>query len=676
MARLSWFAGLALVAGAMAEDGARYVYAGGAARASGVAGFTASRTGRWETLHAVKAGGGECRVWLEKDGQQVLRYLVQEGTGPAQEYRHGVTGRAVTPMVGGWQHLWPFRAATWPDEIEYLGHRYRRESLQTVPGPELPQNIKTVELRPDLWIGPASNTRQKDERRRYDTSDYELVRFTRADYAEMAAAGVTCVRVDDEQAPWADELGLFYWGATNKLPYPEMLYRSQYLGAALYLDEPAVGTRDHVMRPRLDKDPALRKSVSPQTMVTAFGEHFREAAQRNSFALMKRLAARADVDLGTMNFPQQNLYSWETMISTAAYQLSRDPRVPSAFVFEPPGRIGTRRTLPEMNINYGTQFAADDQRALIDIIIAFLRGAARLAGKEWGISIYGAVEKADSFWWLTHAYDLGATRFFFWDNYQLACVPYGEVLTLTRHLRTHARQHPRSDLARLRQAAEVAILLPPGYDLGHVQMGKGSLWGTPELNLERTNAGGVKYRRVMSNFFQEAERCLRLGVSFDALWDLPDVTAKGYREVVRVREDGRVEIAAGGRKTTRDSARQVERAAGAPPKLTVTASADGRVVRAVARVEETAAPVFYTTGADPEGVYRNAMVFWELYGPGEEDYSYVQADRMQPVVSQTTQGLEVEMTAKVARAGRYRVRAGTVDLAGRSTVVWTDVDVR
>ena len=31
-------------------------------------------------------------------------------------------------------------------------------------------------------------------------------------------------------------------GATaRQLPYPELLYRSQYLGPSLYLDEPAVG---------------------------------------------------------------------------------------------------------------------------------------------------------------------------------------------------------------------------------------------------------------------------------------------------------------------------------------------------------------------------------------------------------------------------------------------------
>jgi hypothetical protein len=41
------------------------------------------------------------------------------------------------------------------------------------------------------------------------------------------------------------------------------------------------------------------------------------------------------------------------------------------------------------------------------------------------------------------------------------------------------------------------------------------------LNLERTNAVGVTYRRVMAAFFTEIERYLRLGVTFDLLWDLP-----------------------------------------------------------------------------------------------------------------------------------------------------------
>ena len=105
----------------------------------------------------------------------------------------------------------------------------------------------------------------------------------------------------------------------------------------------------------------------------------------------------------------------------------------------------------------------------------------------------------------------------------------------------------------------MAILLPPGYDLGHVYMGKGQMWGIGELNLERTNRAGVKYRTVMGNFFQEVERAVRQGVAFDLLWDLPATQPKGYREVVRVREDGKVEVDESGRHSVLDGPRQPAR---------------------------------------------------------------------------------------------------------------------
>jgi hypothetical protein len=516
-----------------------------------------------------------------------------------------------------------------------------------------------------LLIGQASNTRQKDETRRYDGSDYQLIPLTRDDYRQMRDAGVTCVRVDATQLPWAAELGLFYWGGGTDLPFPEALLRSQYLGPALYLDEPAVGTRDHVVRPRFEKDPAFRKAITPQLMLEEFRKYYGQAWREGSpTALMKSLRARPDIDPGNMDFRQANLYTWETMVSTAAHQLSQDPRVPEAIVFEPPGRIGTRRTLPEMDMTYGVQLPPDDPKALASSIFGFLRGAARATGKQWGISIYGAFDQSDAPWWLTHAYDLGATRFFFWDNYQLACVPFHEVLAHARHLREHARAHPRPSPGQLRRAAELAILLPPGYDLGHVQTGKGNLWGVGELNLERRNAHGIPYRTVMSNFFTEIERAFKAGVPFDLLWDLPNLDLTGYRRITRIREDAAT------------SPETPPRAAGPAPKLQVTLSTSGRTVTARARVTETGAKVFYTFGTDSDGVYRNALVAWEVYGPEEQDQIVLLPDRLKPNVILDETGGTAEVTIQLTRPGAYRIRAATVDTAGRSTVVWTPCNVK
>lgn len=602
---------------------------------------------------------GRYRIWLRT--QRPARYVVQFSPGSApREFRHELTGEAVLPSMSPWPEIWP-RIDSASNRATYLGHSYKLEPGIATPWTPVPEHPVSINLRPDLWIGQASNNRQVDERRRYDTSDYQYVPLSQSDYRAMSDAGITVVKAAGAQQQWAQDLGLYFWGPHDALPYPELLYNSQYLGPTIFLDEPAVSTRDHDLRPRLAKDTAYRKSITPQEAFRVYQEHYAKTITSGPpGVLMRTLAARKDVDLGTMRFPQQNLYNWETMPETAGWALSQDPDVPSAMVFEPPGRIGTRRTLPELNMTYGARFAIDDMRVLPALVFGFLRGAARLTSKSWGVSIYGAVERADASWWLTLAYDQGAERFFFWDNYQLACVPFNEVLALARQLRTHASQHPRRDLAGLKRSAERAILLPPGYGLGHVQMGRGNLWGIHELNLERRNRHGVKYREVMSRFFAEIERSLRDGISFDLFWDLPGFNLARYREVVRVSEDSRPAAAASPE----------------GPELSVDIQLETR--KATARVKERYAPVYYTHGADPAGVYHNAMVLFELYGPGEEDYQFLMPKDMRPnvrIVSQGVAQVEAALPQSLAN-GKYRLRAAATDTMGRSTVVWQEIDVQ
>lgn len=657
-------------------------------------------TRQWLYLDATKASGESFRVWLlsseypspelTKARKTVARYLLQEGTARPSEFRNRFTQEAVLPMTGAWSFLFPQAdpngngqgTQLFPAAMRFLGHRY--ELAQTDEAPEWPAPVdpRVVELLPDVLVGAASNTRQKEDRRRYDNSDYELVRLTEEDYRQMFNAGMNCFKVDAQQLPWVEELDAFYWGVSAaELPYPESLYRSTYLGPTLFVDEPAVGTRDYVIRPKLAKEESFRKSISPQSVFDAFREYFGRALKEGAPQIwFNSLKGRADVDPGTLKFNQENLFSWETMVSSSAYELSQDPRVPAAMVFEPPGRVGTRRTVPEWDMSYGCQLPADDPNNLIDVVYGFLRGAARLTGKSWGTSIYGAVDRADAFWFLTHAYDLGATRFFFWDNFRSACVPYSECLALAGALRRHAENFPNRDLGGLKRAAEVAILLPPGYNLGHVQLGKGNLWGLGELNLERLNHAGVKYRVVMGNFFTEIERCRRLGVGFDLLWDLPGLQLTGYRESIRVREDGRVQVrAADGAETVLEHARAPARPSGAAPALAVELSSTrGRAplgVTARAQITETSAPVYYTLGPDSHGVCHNVSVDWELYGPNEEDYRFLTRESSRPLMEQGSKQIKVETSFTLTRPGRYRLRAATVDTAGRSTVEWNSIEV-
>ena len=653
---------------------------------------------QWICLRATKASGEKFAVWLlsssapstdlKEASATTSRYILQIGDDIPLEFHDRFTGKPVLPGLGAWQYLFPKPADgttqndLFPQRVEYLGHTYRLTDISDSSESNAPPDTQFLSLRPDVLIGPPSNTRQKDETRRYDMSDYEIIPLTETDYNEMIVAGINCVRVDAEQVEWVKNRNIFYWGIdAAALGYPECLYRSNYLGPAIFMDEPAVCTRDHVLRPKLEADAAFRKELTPQLAFEAFQDYFHTAKYDGAPArLCKGLESHPDVDLGDMKFLQQNLYTWETMISSAVYQLLEgDTETPAAIVFEPPGRVGTMRTLPEINMTYGCQIPIDDPKNLASILYGFLRGAARQTDKNWGMSIYGQVHRADAFWLQTHAYDLGARHFHYWDNYQLACVPYSEVLALSRNLSAHVESHPHRNLDKLRAAAEIVILLPPGYNLGHVEMGRGNLWGLGELNLERHNREGVKYRTVMHNFFTEIERAIRLGVAFDLLWDLEGLKLSDYREIIRIREDGKVEVTENDETVLHEGARTPTRPNGIPPTLTVDVSipqADTPLeIRACANVTEESTSVYYTRGADANGIYNNERVLWELFGPEEEDYRFLNREQSEIRLTQTESVASVEVSFGLRHPGDYRLRAATVDMAGRTAVEWKTITV-
>jgi hypothetical protein len=149
----------------------------------------------------------------------------------------------------------------------------------------------------------------------------------------------------------------------------------------------------------------------------------------------------------------------------------------------------------------------------------------------------------------------------------------------------------------------------------------------------------------------------------------------GYRNVVRIREDGAIESANASGTETR-----LMRPDGEPPDLSVSVAAsseaDDLKLTARARVVEKTAPVYYTFGADTQGIYHNARVAWELYGPGEEDYLFILPDQLKPRVRVAGDVSDVEATARLKRPGSYRLRVSTVDLSGRTSVVWHLFDVR
>lgn len=652
-----------------------------------------NKTGQWLFLNAEKANRDQFSIALlctkypdlkwEEAEKDVLRYILSSGT-KSIEFKNQGNENAVLPNTGAWKYLIPRASNNYnpfeksSKKVKLLGHEYQLQEKEQSEVLSPPNVHHIISLTPDLRIGVPHNKKIKNETRRYDESDYEYIELTKANYMEMIDHGMNVFNVNPEQLKWIQNKNVYYWGIGGKdIVYPEDLYRSNYTGPAIFFDEPMVHTRDRALKPKFKEDPSLRKTITPKGYFEEFKHEYHKAKyERSPTLLLKGLKERGDVNIGNMEFLQENIYTWETMVSSALYQLSEGgDATPSAIVFEPPGRFGAKRVLPELNMCFDCQIPADDPKNLIGIIKGFIRGAARVTGKDWGISVYGQVDRSEAYWYMTHAYDQGATQFYYWDSYQLAAVPYNEYLALSKNLREYSKLFPHRNLSKLKMSAETAIVLPIGYNLGHVKMGIGNIGGLPELNMERKNKQGVKYRDVMNNFYIEIERCIRLGIEYDLFWDLDNLKLKGYNEIVRIREDGKVVIENMGQKKTIDGARIPERPDGESPQLSVTLNKEKSASSfiAIAEVTETTAPVYYTQGADKNGIYNNTYVLWELYGPEEEDYTDFWNNRWNVKVTESGNTATAELKFKIEKPGNYRLRVSTSDMAGRSTVVWKEI---
>ena len=69
------------------------------------------------------------------------------------------------------------------------------------------------------------------------------------------------------------------------------------------------------------------------------------------------------------------------------------------------------------------------------------------------------------------------------------------------------------------------------------------------------------------------------------------------------------------------------------------------------------------------------MVLWELFGPGEEDYLFLNRSCPASIVRDGN-AWGVRTRFSLSQPGSYRLRAATVDMAGRTAVVWMPIVVK
>ena len=458
------------------------------------------------------------------------RYLLcVPGANEVIEYVNVHTGRAWLPRWRDFErHFVPSRArgagrqGALPTTAEYLGHVLMlREVGRSEWTPWA--DAKVLKLDPELLVGTGRNFKDREGRRMPqipEGSEYTFIPFTGDDYRVMIEAGANLFTVAPDQERFVRAEAVFYLrsaGGKPPLVYPTDLYRSNYLGPVMFMDEPSiimVGDKliHNTLRYFSDAAAVITKRVRSE---------YGGSGHYGAFALEKALIDRG-VNLGDMRIEQWDYPTWETLYETAWYQLA----APVAGIVHE----GRYQLAPfdEAVARFAETPRKHTAEELLRYHYAFLRGAARAFGKQWGTAIYGQCDPAIAPQAVTLAYDMGARYVWFWTSDHGHHVPWPEQLELTRTLRRHAAAHPRASIFGDPPVLDLAVVIPYGYFLSLE-----NLWWVRCMDPEGRNEASQAYRRLMKRAFEAIHRAMDERLEFDVLVD-DGRPIRGYRQVVRI----------------------------------------------------------------------------------------------------------------------------------------------
>lgn len=461
-----------------------------------------------------------------------VRYLLQiPETGEVLEYQNRHTGRALTPSWADFaRHFLPRRASSsrsqsgLPETAEYLGHVLTLHHTRTnAPWEDWPQ-AKLLRLDPELLIGTSRPFKDSEGRRlpqQPQRQNYTYVPFTAEDYRLMIATGVNLFTIKPDQEPWVRGEPVFYHRSPDGQPplrYPADLYRANYLGPVMFMDEPSIlmvgDTNVHNTLRYFSDAAALIEKRTRET--------YESRGSYGAWHLEKQLADRG-INLGDMRVQQTDIPSWETIYETTFYQMRGGGTGlvhEARYQFPPFDQAVARFTGRERK-----HTAAE----LLQYHYAHLRGGTRPFGKHWGTAIYGQCDTNIAPLALTLAYDMGARYLWFWTSDHDHHVPWVEQMALVRHLRAHEQQHPRPSLfSETPRQVDVAIAIPDGYFLSLE-----NLWWVRVLDKEGKNEASQKYRRLMRRALLAVQECFDQQMTFDITVD-DGRNLQGYGRVLRI----------------------------------------------------------------------------------------------------------------------------------------------
>ena len=465
------------------------------------------------------------------DKLQFARYLLRlPDLGETLEYRDNHAGRALLP---GWKdfelHFVPRRTAAsrerdgTPETCEFLGHVLTLVHTGRGEAWSPWDDAKVLALDRELLVGTGRNFKDQEGHRLPQTpqrQNYTYIPFVEADYRAMFEAGINLFTVTPEQEGWVRTAPVFYLrgtGGKTALRYPADLYRANYLGPVMFMDEPSIlMVGDKLIHNTLRYFSDAAALIEKRTRSTYLGE-----GGYGAFHLEKALRSQG-VNFGDMRLMQWDLPSWETLFDTTFYQMKGGG---SGLVHE------GRYQLAEFDkavARFTGQSRQHSARELLQYHYAFLRGGTRPFGKFWGTAIYGQCDTNIAPEAVTLAYDLGARYVWFWTSDHDHHVPWPEQLELARTLKQHTQRHPRPSIYGKAPKLDTAIVIPNGYFLSLE-----NLWWVRVMDKEGRNEASQKYRRLMQRALQAIHQCFDRGESFDITVD-DGRAIPGYRRIVRV----------------------------------------------------------------------------------------------------------------------------------------------
>lgn len=482
------------------------------------------------------------------------RYVLETSGGLRLEFKRRETGRPFLPFSFELQpeHFlpiclddqWEFRPHT-----EFLGQQFSLVETSVLEEELRIPHTRVVVLSDDLLVGTSRNSRDVDEKRipweRFAKDlnlDYTYRALDTNDLERMLAAGFNYFdRVLPDQLAYLIDKPAFFdlegFGGYPRPVFPEIFYHPGFLGVEDFLDEPAyIFWEDAHYEDYSDLNPAKDLPAMAKRQEERTLSEFNRTTRGRMPGLMVRLEG-AGIHLGGVELTEPGFPIWEEFYSTACYQL----HVPvSGFIHE--GRYQHPAAVDLLNNTFRTSMPRKPETALL-FYFSFLRGAARLFDKDWGMSIYGQADPEISPLATRMAYDRGARYVFFWSSDRDHHLPFEEQLALAEALKEHVQASPRGSRRALVQAAEDAIVLPYGFTFSIADWQKrrmADLWHRTCFPIQGGSMpDGTPYYSVLRCAAERMETLIDEGKEFDIVVQVPQLERAGYSRLHPVLPEAR-----------------------------------------------------------------------------------------------------------------------------------------